>query len=93
MEGKSLVPVFDGKPLPERTLYWEHEGNRAVRSGDWKLVAKGRNGPWELYNVVRDRSELKNLAEAEPKRVSRMKTLWTDWAIRANVLPWPGTGR
>ena len=65
MEGKSLVPVFGGKDLPDRPLFWEHEGNRAVRVGDWKLVAKGRNGPWELYNLKSDRSELKNLVDAD----------------------------
>jgi arylsulfatase len=93
MEGKSLVPVFAGKDLPDRPLYWEHEGNRAVRVGDWKLVAKGRKGPWELYNLKADRSELKNLAQSEPERASKLESLWNTWAIRANVLPWPGTGR
>ena len=40
MEGVSLVPAFQGKPLPERAIFWEHEGNRAVRQGKWKLVLK-----------------------------------------------------
>ena len=93
MEGKSLVPVFAGKDLQDRPLYWEHEGNRAVRVGDWTLVAKGRKGPWELYNLKADRSELKNLAKSDPARATELKSLWNTWAIRANVLPWPGTGR
>jgi len=38
--------------LNREAIYWEHEGNRAVRVGDWKLVAKGRNSKWELYNVA-----------------------------------------
>ena len=93
MEGKSLVGVFAGDDLPDRPLYWEHEGNRAVRVGDWKLVAKGRKGPWELYNLKADRSELKNLARSKPARASKLESLWNAWAIRANVLPWPGKRR
>ena len=93
MEGKSLVPVFGGKDLPDRPLFWEHEGNRAVRVGDWKLVAKGRNGPWELYNLKSDRSELKNLVDADAERAKKLESLWNTWAIRANVLPWPNSGQ
>jgi hypothetical protein len=53
MEGTSLLPAFEGKPLPERAIFWEHEGNRAMREGDWKLVAKYPAGKWELYNIVK----------------------------------------
>ena len=68
LEGKSLAPVFrnedaDGHP---EGLYWEHEGNRAIRVGDWKLVSKfsaPERGRWELYNLKQDRSELNDLAE------------------------------
>ena len=42
LQGKSLLPVFKGAPLEREAIYWEHEGNRAVRVGDWKLVAKGK---------------------------------------------------
>ena len=68
MEGTSLMPVLRGGTLAERALYWEHEGHRAVRRGRWKLVAE-HGKPWELYDVVADRAEAKNLAEAEPGRV------------------------
>ena len=44
MEGRSLVPAFDNQPIEREALYWEHEGNAAVRVGDWKLVRLGRNG-------------------------------------------------
>ena len=47
LEGQSLVPAFAGKPLDRDAIFWEHEGNRAVRAGDWKLVAKGPAGTWE----------------------------------------------
>jgi arylsulfatase len=87
MEGKSLVPAFDGKGIEREAIYWEHEGNRAIRVGDWKLVAKGANGPWELYDISKDRSEQNDLADSQPARVQLMASMWQVWAERANVLP------
>ena len=74
--GRSLVPAFaaDG-PLDREFLWWEHEGNRAVRAGDWKLVAL-KDGPWELYDLARDRGEQRDLAAAEPARVQALAALW-----------------
>lgn len=92
-EGKSLAGVFAGKPLDERPIFWEHEGNRAVRIGDWKLVAKGRPGQWELYNLKSDRTELNDLAAKYPDRVAAMSETWTKWAHRAKVIPWPKNRR
>ena len=88
LEGKSLLPVFDNKPVEREALFWEHEGNRAVRVGQWKLVAKGPAGKWELYNIEKDRSELHDLAAQEPGRVKAMTAQWEAYARRANVLPW-----
>ncbi len=87
MEGRSLVPVFLGKGIEREAIYWEHEGNRAVRVGDWKLVAKGARGAWELYNIAQDRSEQHDLATSQTDRVDRMAAMWQVWAERANVLP------
>ena len=67
MEGRSLVPAFAGKPIQREALFWEHEGNRALRIGDWKLVAKGSDGPWELYDMKRDRTEMNDLAAPNPR--------------------------
>jgi arylsulfatase len=91
MEGKSLIPVFNNEPLNRDALFWEHEGNRAVRMGDWKLVARQRGGSneWELYNLAADRTETENLAGDQPGRVEDMKKQWMDWANRVNALPWP----
>lgn len=93
MEGKSLLPVFDGMSLERRAIYWEHEGNRAVRVGRWKLVAKGAAGrdnvKWELYDIDADRGELHDLAEKDPDRVAEMSRSWRTYAERANVIPWP----
>ncbi|MDR3111426.1 MAG: arylsulfatase, partial [Planctomycetaceae bacterium] len=89
-EGTSLVPGFSGESLVRtKPLVWEHEGNRAIRDGKWKLVAKGPLGDWELYDVEADRSELHNAAPQYPERVEKMSKDWNDWAVRTNVLPWP----
>ena len=87
LPGKSLVPALQGRSLGERTLAWEHEGNRAVRVGDWKLVASFR-GDWELYNLSRDRSELKNLAAQQPAKVKELTAAWQQWADKVGVVPW-----
>ena len=85
MEGQSLLPVFDAEIPRSRTLYWEHEGNRAVRDGDWKLVGQ-RNGPWELYHIAQDRTELNNLVKSDPERVQQLKAKWDAWSDRVGVL-------
>jgi arylsulfatase A-like enzyme len=89
LEGKSLLPTLKGQPRdPHAALFWEHEGNRAVRQGNWKLVAKGPAGPWELYDLSNDRVELHNLAAAHPDKVAQLPDLYRAWAARSNVLPW-----
>ncbi|MFM7862917.1 MAG: sulfatase/phosphatase domain-containing protein [Planctomycetaceae bacterium] len=88
LEGLSLLPVFAGQPLQREALYWEHEGNRAVRAGRWKLVAK-HDQPWELYDVDTDRVESRNLAAAEPDKVRELSAVYDRWAARASVAPWP----
>ncbi|MEW6303392.1 MAG: arylsulfatase [Verrucomicrobiota bacterium] len=87
LEGKSLGPIFKGGVGEPRTLAWEHEGNRAIRQGDWKLVAPFR-GDWELYNLATDRTEVNNLASAQPARVRELASLWQQWADRIGVVPW-----
>jgi arylsulfatase A-like enzyme len=90
MEGASLTPAFAGRPLERgRPIFFEHEGNRAVRDGRWKLVAKGPAGAWELYDMQTDRTEMRNLAAEHPQRVEQMAAQWQQWAQRSNVLPWP----
>ncbi|HEX8913769.1 MAG TPA: arylsulfatase [Humisphaera sp.] len=87
MEGRSMVPVLTGAaagPLPERPIFWEHEGHRAVRLGNWKLVAKG-NGPFELYDMATDRIEENDLAAKQPAKLAEMKALYQAWAQRVGV--------
>ena len=90
MEGRSLVPAFADKPIVREAIYWEHEGNAAVRQGDLKLVRQGRDGPWELYDLKVDRTELHDLAQSQPEKAKELAALWKAWAERAQVLPAPG---
>jgi arylsulfatase len=90
MEGTSLRPAFEGKPLGrERPIFWEHEGNKAVRDGKWKLVQKWR-GPWELYDMEADRTELHDVIAEHPDVSARLQSAWKDWEKRAYADPWPG---
>jgi len=88
MEGRSLAPAFENKPIEREAIYWEHEGNRAVRKGKWKLVSK-HSRSWELYDMEADRTELNDLAQKNPQKLAELKALYESWAERAGVQPWP----
>jgi len=92
MEGVSLVPAFANATLEREAVYFEHEGRRAVLTESSKLVARGRNAPWELYDMKADRTETRDLAAERLEEVSRLSGLWQVWAERARVLPRPGQG-
>ena len=87
MEGQTLLPVFTKDSTQPRTLFWEHEGNRAVRQGDYKLVAR-HNTPWELYNMRKDRNELHDLSRSMPQKAAELKKLYEAWAYRVGAKPW-----
>ena len=69
-------------------LFWEHEGGRAVRAGDWKLVAE-QGDSWELYNLGTDRTEQHDLIAACPEKAKELTAAWEAWAARVGALPWP----
>ena len=88
MEGESLVPSFrDASWERERPIFWEHEGNRAMREGDWKMVAE-YPGAWELYNISDDRTELNDRADGENDRLRSMSRDYDEWADRIGVVNW-----
>jgi arylsulfatase len=71
MRGVSLVPVFKGtqEPLRSAPLFWEHQGNAAVRDGRWKLVRREDDSiGWELYDLDLDRTETHNPARPHKSR-------------------------
>jgi len=86
LEGQSLAPVFHADGQARGPMFWEHEGNAAVRIGNWKLVRR-YPGPWELYDMENDRTELRDLAARHPERVADMARQYEDWAGRCGVIP------
>lgn len=98
MVGKSLVPTFDKDNVyPDRALFWEHEGNKGVRIGKWKIVHKAHSywkeamplESWELYDMDIDRSETNNLAKKYPEVVKDMANMWDKFAEENLVKPYP----
>jgi len=80
MQGKSLLPIFEGKKRKEHSLlYWEHIGNCAVRQGKWKLVAE-KDGKWELYDLEADRTEMINLVDKFPEKALELMACYKKWA-------------
>lgn len=99
MDGESLLPLLRGDKGSERTFFWEVEGNRAVRSGRWKLVSENpadwkslrpypQNGQWELYDLDHDRAETRNLAGQHPEIVRNFADRYDRWAKEVGVMPW-----
>ncbi len=89
LEGESFMSAIEGKAWSrEKPVAVEHEGNRGIRIGDWKLVAEW-DKPWELYNIPEDRTELNDLASSEPSRVAEMERAYDEWAERTGVVLWP----
>ena len=74
--GISLLPVLQRDATTTRTLWWSHEGNRALRHGDWKISVAGRDGRWELYDLKHDRTETKDLADEHPEKLAELKAKW-----------------
>ena len=92
IQGQSLTPLFTGEEeFADRPLYWEHEGNAAIRIGHKKLVRLGMKGRWELYDLKADRTEQNNLAANHPEEVTMLARQWRQWARSANVLPKPAS--
>ena len=93
MEGISLWPAMDGKPLlRKKPICFEHHGNLALREGDWKIVSmfrKNKPKDWKLYNMLEDRTELADLSLQHPQKLKQLSQKWEEWAERVGVQPWP----
>jgi arylsulfatase len=86
VEGCSMLDLFERDTERGKPLFWEHEGNCAVRVGEWKLVSNYPDA-WELYNMDEDRTELNNRSEDFPERVQEMSRQYEAWAERCGVIP------
>lgn len=95
LEGRSFLQVAQGTDpgrwTQGRAVFWEHEGNRAVRKGRFKLVSV-YNQPWRLYDMVNDRSETEDLIAQRPDTAADLEADWQAWAQRVGIRQWhPGT--
>lgn len=88
LPGTDLIAQLNHGFKPGRTLFFEHQGNRAVRQGKWKLVALD-DQPWELYDFTKDRIEMNNLAEKYPQKVNQLSKAWARWGAANQVTPLP----
>ena len=90
LEGESFKDIFSGENWARNNpVYWEHEGNCAVRDGKWKLVSRNEKEDWELYNMEVDRTELNDLAERKPEIVEELKQKYYKWADKCGVVQRP----
>ena len=86
--GSSLLPAIHKKTDSlHEYMYWEHQNNRAIRWGNWKAIRDEKGKEWELYDVVKDRTERNNLAEQHPEVLTKLVTEWEKWANANFVLP------
>ncbi len=86
-ESQSLIPLLRGETRERAPIFWEYQGNKAVRDGKWKLVTR-YGGEWELYDMRADRTEMNNLAGQFPAVVQEMSQLYESWAKRCDVKEW-----
>lgn len=88
LDGKSLMPIINTDEKIRDTLFWEHQGNKAVRLGDWKLVSDLENGKWELYDMAKDRTENYDVSLQYPEKIERLEIIYNEWAKSSNVIAW-----
>lgn len=94
VDGQDIVPVLRGQAAPRENMFWSFDKERAVRSGDWKLIVNPPQFPGEevldrvwLSNLEADPGERRNLASSEPDRVRRMTELLRAWENYVHIDP------
>lgn len=88
MQGESLLGLLKGKDWSrEQPIFWEHEGNSAIRLGQFKLVRQ-HGQDWELYDMEADRTELNNLIGTNSKLENELTRQYLDWAAQVGVMDW-----
>jgi arylsulfatase A-like enzyme len=88
MEGTSLLPILKGQEIKRnKPIIVEHEGNKMLRKGDWKIVQEYTETEWMLYNIKEDPTEMHNLAKKEPQKLNEMVKLYKSEAKRIGVEP------
>ncbi len=88
LEGRSMLPEFQGKEVSQHSyMYWEHEGNEAIRKGNWKAVKDGNEKSWQLYDLSSDRIETKNVSAQHPEILKELIAKWEEWANSHYVFP------
>ena len=90
--GKSLSYLWSKAMAPERTYCWEHEGNQAIRKGNWKLVKEFQETYWSLYNLATDPTEMNDLSGVEAARAKAMLEEYTQWSVKVGVRPYKKGG-
>lgn len=87
LPGRSLLPAAEGKPVEERTFYFEHQSSCGIIDGHWKLVKANRNAQWELIDLDKDPFETNDLARQYPEKVEELEAKWIEWANTHKVFP------
>jgi arylsulfatase len=90
LPGRSLTYLWSKKPDVDRTYCWEHEGNKAIREGRWKLVREFDDAGWQLYDMKADPAETHDLAAKDTARASRMLQAYLAWERRVGVREFKG---
>lgn len=87
LSGTSLLPAMQGKRMPSRDYYFEHQSSCGIISDGWKLVRANGKQPWELINLATDPFELKDLSAQYPDKLKNLEKKWTQWANQQHVFP------
>ena len=88
MEGVSLLPILKGGTVVhDKPTIVEHEGNKMLRDGEWKIVQENKETTWNLYNIKNDPTEMHDLAAQNPQLVKQLAAKYDEMAKHIGVEP------